>query len=192
MHESRGVGRRRVELHSLPVGGSGIGDDRGGGADLALRGGEGYLVRGNAPTREHDERSEGDCGNHEEDPQPVMPPAARGSMSNRIPRSDGGHSTASAAAYGGTVNPQPASETATWSNIGPVKHGYPPPRLSVGQVTTAYCGAELIVEGECSDRPPQDACAMCALAWENSKRPGRRWARAFGIGRSSRRPQDLE
>ncbi len=83
------------------------------------------------------------------------------------------------------MNPQPASETATWSNIGPVKHGYPPPRLSVGEVTTAYCGAELIVEGECSDRPPQDACAMCALAWENSKRPGRRWARAFGIGRGS-------
>ena len=89
------------------------------------------------------------------------------------------------------VNTQPASETATWSNIGPVKHGYPPPRLSVGEVTTAYCGAELIVEGECSDRPPQDACAMCALAWENSKRPGRRWARAFGIGRASR-SQDPE
>ena len=94
--------------------------------------------------------------------------------------------------YGGTMNPQPASETATWSNIGPVKHGYPPPRLSVGAVTTAFCGAELIVEGECSDRPPQDACAMCALAWENSKRPGRRWARAFGIGRGVPRSHDPE
>jgi hypothetical protein len=89
------------------------------------------------------------------------------------------------------MNSQPASETATWSNIGPVKHGYPPPRLSVGAVTTAYCGAELIVEGECSNRPPQDACAMCALAWENSKRPGRRWARAFGIGRGVPRSSDV-
>jgi hypothetical protein len=92
--------------------------------------------------------------------------------------------------YGGTMNPQPASETATWSNIGPVKHGYPPPRLSVGAVTTAFCGAELIVEGECSDRPPQDACAMCALAWENSKRPGRRWARAFRGGPGTKRLVD--
>ncbi|HEY0869405.1 MAG TPA: hypothetical protein VGD55_03320 [Acidothermaceae bacterium] len=77
------------------------------------------------------------------------------------------------------MHSQPASDTATWSNVGAVKHGYPPPRLSVGALTTAYCGAELIVEGECSDRPPLDACALCALAWENSKRPGRRWARAL-------------
>jgi hypothetical protein len=81
--------------------------------------------------------------------------------------------------YRCTMHPQPASDTATWSNVGPVKHGYPPPRLSVGALTTAYCGAELIVEGECSDRPPRDACVLCALAWENSKRGGRRWARAF-------------
>jgi hypothetical protein len=92
--------------------------------------------------------------------------------------------------YRGTMHPQPASETATWSNVGPVKHGYPPPRLSVGALTTAYCGAELIVEGECSDRPPRDACALCALAWENSKRPGRRWARAFRAGSGTPRNAD--
>jgi hypothetical protein len=77
------------------------------------------------------------------------------------------------------VDAQPASLTSTWMNVGPVKHGYPPPRLSVGAVTTAYCGAELIVEGECSDRPPRDACPLCALAWQNRKGPGRRWARAI-------------
>lgn len=87
--------------------------------------------------------------------------------------------------YRGTVDAQPASDTSTWSNVGPVKHGYPPPRLSVGEVTTAYCGAGLIVEGECSDRPPRDACPLCALAWQTGKQPGRRWARAFraGLGR---------
>ena len=92
--------------------------------------------------------------------------------------------------YRGTMQSQPASEIATWSNVGPVKHGYPPPRLTVGALTTAYCGAELIVEGECSDRPPLDACALCALAWENSKRPGRRWARAFRGGSGAPRPVD--
>ncbi|HEY8727993.1 MAG TPA: hypothetical protein VIL94_00310 [Acidothermaceae bacterium] len=77
------------------------------------------------------------------------------------------------------MDAQSASQTSTWANVGEVKHGYPPPRLSVGSVTTAYCGAELVVEGACSDRPPRDACPLCALAWHNSKRPGRRWARVF-------------
>jgi hypothetical protein len=40
---------------------------------------------------------------------------------------------------------------------GGVKHGYPPPRLSVGSVTTAYCGAQMIVEGAVSGQPPRDA-----------------------------------
>jgi|GEM_PF-6296553 hypothetical protein len=81
--------------------------------------------------------------------------------------------------YRGTVDAHPDSQISTWLNVGEVKHGYPPPRLSVGSVTIAYCGAELVVEGACFDRPPRDACPLCALAWQNSKRPGRRWARAF-------------
>jgi hypothetical protein len=75
-------------------------------------------------------------------------------------------------------------------NVGPTKHGYPPPRLSVGAITTAYCGAELIVEGEVSDRPPRDACPLCALAWQNRKRPGRRWARVFRGGFDPPRDQE--
>jgi hypothetical protein len=73
------------------------------------------------------------------------------------------------------VSVQPASEASTWSTIGSVKHGYPPPRLSVGSLTTSYCGTPLVVEGEYSDQPPRDACALCALAWESRrKRPRRR------------------
>jgi hypothetical protein len=82
------------------------------------------------------------------------------------------------------VDVQPASEASTWSQVGVVKHGYPPPRLSVGAVTTAYCGAPLIVEGECSDHPPRDACPLCALAWENRHKwsARRRFPRPGGLG----------
>jgi hypothetical protein len=88
--------------------------------------------------------------------------------------------------YRGTVDAQPDSQTSTWLNVGSVKHGYPPPRLSVGATTTSYCGTDLVVEGECSDRPPLDACPLCALAWQNANRPGRRWAGALGALRSRR------
>jgi len=47
----------------------------------------------------------------------------------------------------------------------PVKHGYPPPRLSVGSITTSYCGEPMAVEGEYSNQPPRDACPVCVAAW---------------------------
>lgn len=65
---------------------------------------------------------------------------------------------------------QPQVEERSRANTGPVKHGYPPPRLAPGTLTTAYCGELIIVEGECSDRPPRDACPLCVLAWEERRR----------------------
>jgi hypothetical protein len=62
---------------------------------------------------------------------------------------------------------QPELERSSWNVTAPVKHGYPPPRLSVGSVTTSYCGEEMVVEGEVSDQPPSDACPLCALAWRS-------------------------
>jgi len=73
--------------------------------------------------------------------------------------------------YGDRVGvQQPELERSSWSTAGDVKHGYPPPRLSVGSVTTAYCGEPMVVEGAVSDQPPRDACPLCALAWRSRHR----------------------
>jgi hypothetical protein len=71
----------------------------------------------------------------------------------------------------------PTEETGFWSvevAEGAVKHGYPPPRLSVGSVTTAYCGQPMIVVGECSTEPPGDTCTLCTLAWKSGRSKLRR------------------
>jgi hypothetical protein len=73
---------------------------------------------------------------------------------------------------------QSQREPSTWATAfsphSNVKHGYPPPRLSAGSITTSYCGEPMIVEGAVSDQPPRDACPLCALAWEaRHKRPTR-------------------
>jgi hypothetical protein len=65
---------------------------------------------------------------------------------------------------------QPELERSSWAVTGPVKHGYPPPPLEPGSVTTAYCGEQMVVEGEYTDQPPRDSCPLCALAWENRRR----------------------
>jgi hypothetical protein len=62
---------------------------------------------------------------------------------------------------------QPELERSSWNVTSSVKHGYPPPRLSPGSVTTSYCGEQMIVEGELTDLPPRDACPLCALAWRS-------------------------
>jgi hypothetical protein len=72
---------------------------------------------------------------------------------------------------------KPTEETGYWSledADGAVKHGYPPPRLSVGSVTTAYCGQPMIVAGETSTQPPVDTCTLCTLAWKESRGKRRR------------------
>lgn len=68
--------------------------------------------------------------------------------------------------YRGSVDVRTSWETATRSGERDVQHGYPPPRLPAGTVTTAYCGATMVVAGEYSDAPPKDACPLCALEWE--------------------------
>jgi hypothetical protein len=79
--------------------------------------------------------------------------------------------------------PQFELEEAPWAQpadaegASEVKHGYPPPRLSVGSVTTAYCGAPMVVEGTVFDQPPRDACPLCALAWQSRRRwPAGGWS----------------
>jgi len=62
---------------------------------------------------------------------------------------------------------QPELERSSWNITASVKHGYPPPRLPAGSLTTAYCGEQMIVEGEVTDQPPRDACPLCALAWRS-------------------------
>ncbi|MCL6640998.1 MAG: hypothetical protein K6T92_06450, partial [Candidatus Rokubacteria bacterium] len=37
---------------------------------------------------------------------------------------------------------------------GDAAHGYPPPVRAPGTLTTAYCGELIVVQGECTDRPP--------------------------------------
>ncbi|WP_041835094.1 hypothetical protein [Acidothermus cellulolyticus] len=76
-----------------------------------------------------------------------------------------------AAAYRGVMAvQQPELTESVWSAVGAVKHGYPPPVRAPGTLTTAYCGELIVVQGECTDRPPRDACPLCALAWEQRRR----------------------
>jgi hypothetical protein len=75
--------------------------------------------------------------------------------------------------YGGRVGVQqlePTSWTTAVPPSGDVKHGYPPPRLAPGEITTSYCGEPMIVEGAVSDRPPRDACPLCVRAWREHHR----------------------